>query len=320
MYIYIDESGNFGWPLKASSDPYMLFSLLVIEDQKSKQAIAQAVSMAIADLRKHHPSCKSDPNKRIEELKGSGELRDRPDVRLRFFKRIVKKANFHIYTVILDKRLIDQQLPSNYMERYSMLLLNILYAIPIPKNQKWVTMVVDSQAKAEPTQPLKVRYPSKAKRLCQKRARVQDRNRRNQYTQMITSVFKRFLKPRGTHLKVWHIRSHDDRCLQAVDVIGHFTYQRLRLDEERKRLFQRLSPRERSRELLTKNKQWQKIKRERDIWFETYNVLRPKIVFIRRPNRLHRQMIDKLARYSRMFRITKKRDNREARNPTLRNI
>jgi hypothetical protein len=301
MYIYIDESGNFGWPLKAGSDPYMLFSLLVIEDQKSKQAIAQAVSTAITDLRKHHPSCKSDPNKHIEELKGSGELRDRPDVRLRFFKRIVKKANFHVYGVILDKRFLKQELPDNYMERYSMLLLNILYAIPIPKNQKWITMVVDSQEKADPTRPLKVRYPSKAKRLRQKRARTQDRNRRNQYTQMITSVFKRFLKPSGTYLKVWHIRSHDDRCLQAVDVIGNFMYQGLRLRDEKETLFQSLLPRERSREQLEKNKRWQKIKRGRNTWFEAQDVLKNKIGWIRYPRYLHRRTIDKLTRFARRY-------------------
>jgi hypothetical protein len=306
MYIYIDESGNFGWPLKARSEPYMLFSVLVIEDRKSKHTIAQEVSRAIVDLRKHHPSCKSDSSKRITELKGSKELADCPDVRLRFFKRIVKKANFHIYAVILDKRLLKQKLPSNYMERYSMLLLNILYAIPVPKKQRWVTMVVDSQAKAEPTQPVKVRYSSKSKRLRQKRARAQDRNRRNQYTQMITSVFKRFLKPSGTHLKVWHVRSSDDRCLQAADVIVYFIYQRLRLYEERQQLIQRLLPRERNREKLEKNSQWQQIKKERTTWFEAYEVLKLKIEWIRRPRYLHRRMIDKLARFARQFRRTKK--------------
>jgi len=305
MYIYIDESGNFGWPLKAGSEPYMLFSLLVIEDQKSKHAISQAVSRAIVDLRKHHPGCKNDPDKRILELKGSKELYDRPDVRLRFFKRIAQKANFHIYAVILDKRILQQRLPENYMERYSMLLLNILYAIPIPKNQRWVTMVVDSQAIAEPTQPVKVRYSSKAKRLRQKRARAKDINRRNQYTQMITSVFKRFLKPSGTHLKVWHIRSHDDHCLQAVDVIGHFIYQRLRLDEERGKLFQRLLPRERRREQLEKNSQWQEIKSERTTWFEAYEVLKSKIEWIRRPKHLQRHKIDKLARFARGYKRQK---------------
>ena len=202
MYIYIDESGNFGWPLKQGSEPYMVFSILVIHDRESKRAIAQAVSRAIADLRKHHPSCKNDPDKRIVELKGSKELADRPDVRLRFFKRIVNKAKFNIYGIILDKRKVTQELPINYMERYAMLLLNILYAIPIPKNQKWVTMVVDSQESANPTKPIKVRYPSKSKRLAQKRRRHQDMNRRNQYNLMVTSVFRNYLKPSGTHLKV----------------------------------------------------------------------------------------------------------------------
>ena len=109
MYIYIDESGNFGWPLKEGSEPYMLFSVLVIEDQVSKRYISQSISRAIVDLRRHHPGLKSDPNKRIAELKGSEELSDRGDVRLRFFKRIVKKANFNIYAIILDKRVIHQK-------------------------------------------------------------------------------------------------------------------------------------------------------------------------------------------------------------------
>lgn len=312
MYIYIDESGNFGWPLKEKSEPYMLFALLVIEDQKSKRAISQAVSRAIVDLRKHHPSCKKDSSKRIIELKGSKELADRPDVRLRFFKRIVRKANFHIYIVILDKRVLNQKLPPNYMERYSMLLLNILYAIPIPKNQKWVTMVVDSQAKADPTHPLKVRYPSKAKRLCQKRLRDQDSNRRNQYTQMITSALKNYLKPSGTHLKVWHVRSDDDHCLQAVDVIAHFIYQRLRLDEEREKLFQSLSPEERWPHRLKNNKRWQKNRSERTNWFEVHEALKSRIEFVRRPTHLLRHKVDRLAKYARQFRKTREWGNREA--------
>jgi hypothetical protein len=311
MYIYIDESGNFGWPLKTRSEPYMLFCVLVVDDRKSKKAISQAVSRAIVDLRKHHPSCRNDPDKRILELKGNKELCDRPDVRMRFFKRIVKKANFHIYAVVLDKRVINQNLPGNYMERYSMLLLNILYAIPIPKNQKWVTMVVDSQAIAEPTRPVKVRYSSKAKRLRQKRARVQDRSRCNQYTQMITSVFKGFLKPRGTHLKVWHSRSEDDRCLQAVDIIGHFIYQKLRLDEERQKLFQNLLPKERSRKKLESNSRWQKMKSGHASWHEANEVLRPRIEWIRRPRYLHRRIIGKLATFARQYKRQDKGSNRE---------
>ncbi len=62
MYIYIDESGDFGWPITANSEPYMMFTLLVINDYRSKKTIAQAVSRAITDLKKRHPSCKNDPS------------------------------------------------------------------------------------------------------------------------------------------------------------------------------------------------------------------------------------------------------------------
>ncbi len=298
MYIYIDESGNFGWPLKVGSEPYMVFSVLVIEDKKSKRAITQAVSRAIVDLRKHHPSCKNDPDKRIAELKGSKELTDRPDVRLRFFKRIVNKADLNIYGIVLDKRKVTQQLPVDYMERYAMLLLNILYAIPIPKNQKWVTMVVDSQERADSTKPLKVRYSSKSKRLAQNRLRNQDMNRRNQYNLMVTSVFRKYLKPSGTHLKVWHVRSNDDRCLQATDVIVHFVYEKLRLDEQREMIFMALTPEQRRSCNLKNNKQWQRNRGFRDKWYEAYQVLKPKIKWLRRPKRLQRQMINKLAKYA----------------------
>jgi len=123
---------------------------------------------------------------------------------------------------------------------------------------------------------------------------------------MITSVFKRFLKPRGTHLKVWHIRSHDDRCLQAADVLGHFMYQMQRLDEERKRLYQSLSHEEHRFHRLKHNRQWQKNKKERGIWFEAHEVLKPKIGWVRRPKLLHRRMIDKLARLSLQSRRSKK--------------
>ena len=301
MYIYIDESGNFGWPLREGSEPYMVFCVLVIDDRKSKQAISQAVSRAIVDLRKHHPSCRNATSKRILELKGNKELCDRADVRARFFKRIVRKASFRIYSVILDKRVLNQSIPENYMERYSMLLLNILYAVLIPKNQRWVTMVVDSQATAQPTQPLKVRYSSKAKRLRQKSARARDRNRRNQYRQMITGAFKSFLKPRGTHLRVWHSRSEDERCLQAVDVIGHFMYQRLRLDEERRKLLGRLSPRDRGTKKLKSNREWQKLESERTAWYEAHAAIGSRIAWIRRPGRLYRRRIGKLTHVARQY-------------------
>jgi len=310
MYIYIDESGNFGWPLKEGSEPYMLFSVLVIQDWKSKQAISQAVSRAIADLRKHHPSCKSDPNRRIFELKGSGELRDRPDVRLRFFKRIVKKAKFRIYSIILDKRLVQQRLPKNYMERYAMLLLNILYAIPTPKNQRWVTMVVDSQERADSTKPLKLSYSSKKERLRQNRIRAKDKQRRLLYTQMITAIFKDVLKRHGTHLRVWHVRSNDDYCLQTADVIGYFIYRRLRLDEEREKLKLGLTQRELN-SLYHTNK-WKSLKKCLNEWHTAFEVLKPKIELINKPRVLVRRE-KKIGKRARIFREYKKmRDNREA--------
>ena len=277
MYIYIDESGNFGWPCKSNSDPFMIFAVLLIPDEKSKKAIAQRVSRAIVELKTCHPSRKGiGHNLPILELKGSKELHDRPEVRRRLFKRMIKNANFEVYIIILDKRRMTQSLPQNYMERYSALLLNILLSVKIPNNQKWVTMVVDSQAKAEPTQPIKRKYPSKAKRYAQKRLRVKDRNRKNIYNQMVTTAFRRYLSKKRTFLKVWHVRSQEDRCLQAVDVISNMIYQRLRLYETRKTLYFQSPAKDREKELAL-NLRWKKLLDEQKKTEEAYQILKPAI-------------------------------------------
>lgn len=141
MYLYIDEAGNFGWPYQPGrSDPFMVIAVLAIYDKASKAAIAQAVSRAIIDLKKHHQHYRRVPTDKVPELKGH-VLRNHPDVRLRFFKRIVRKADFELYTVRLDKRVLNQRLHPDYMKRYSILAMNVLATVRVPKGQHWVTMV-----------------------------------------------------------------------------------------------------------------------------------------------------------------------------------
>lgn len=147
------------------------------------------------------------------------------------------------------------------MHRYALCATNLISQIPISRGQRWVTMVVDSQARAKPTQPTKVRYRSKSERRIQVRLRKQDRKKQSQYRQLVGNFFKRLLKKKGTHLHVWQRRSDEDRCIQAVDIIAHLFHERRIIDEAKDRMWEKIPIAERNRELLNKYKPWGRLRK-----------------------------------------------------------
>lgn len=128
MYIYLDESGDFGLTDKSlKNQPYMVIAAVVIKDKRSKAAIAQAVSQTIIDWRGSHQKIRANPNDKIKELKGADLP---PELRQRLFKLILRRqCDFEVHAVGIDKRderLAKQNLPQQYMRRYAMLVHDIL--------------------------------------------------------------------------------------------------------------------------------------------------------------------------------------------------
>lgn len=222
MYLYVDESGNFGMGETAMRGaPYMTFAVLVIYDARSRKAISQAVARTLARWKRRHQDVRlRQPGSRlIEELKKKN--RRPPEwVYIELLKRMARKAHFAVYVIHFDKRKAKYPLPEDYMRRYSMLLLNILESIPVPSHQGVVTLTMDSQANARPSQGARGKvYSWRKRRPKEKRLRGKDHNRQLQLNNIVASGFR--LRPRGTMLKVRHVRSHQDRCLQAADVAAY---------------------------------------------------------------------------------------------------
>lgn len=261
----------------------MVIAAVVIKDKRSKAAIAQAVTRAIIDWRRSHQEIRVNPDNKIKELKGADLP---PEVRQRLFKLILrKKCDFEVHAIGIDKRderLAKQQLPKQYMRRYAMLVHDILSFIrpTIRKNQRWVTMVSDSQARAQPIPPGPVRYSSKRVRLRQVRLRQQDKQRRQQYGDFVVHRFRFVLHKRGTHLAVGLSRSEDDRCLQFADVVVNFIYEGLILRNKKRGLQQNLravidvEKRQRLRKQLKHTRE--KLNR----WAETRSLLAPQLHFM----------------------------------------
>jgi len=277
----------------------MVIAAVVIKDKRSKAAIAQAVSRAIMDWRRTHQKIATNPSDKIKELKGA----DLPlGVRERLFRLVLRRqCDFEVHAIAIDKRdkrLTRQPLPKAYMRRYAMLVHNILSFITpqIRKKQNWVTMVCDSQARAQPMPPGKVRYHCKRVRLQQVHLREQDRQRHQQYQDFVVHRFRAILRKRSTHLAVWLRRSEDDRCLQFADVIVNFIYQGLTLRNKSRKLQQDLRATSEGETKQNLRKQLKQTEEKLSRWNETRYLLAPHLRVM-----LAHRLYDKL-----IYRIKKK--------------
>lgn len=314
MYIYLDESGNFSLSDKSiEKQPYMVIAAVVIRDKRSKAAIAQAVSRTIIDWRRSHQEICANPSNKIKELKGTSLP---PEVRQRLFKLVLRRqCDFEVHAIAIDKRdkrLAKQTLPYQYLRRYAMLVHNILSFIrpEIRKNQRWVTMVSDSQARAQPMPPGEVRYRSKRVRFHQVWLRKHDHQRRQQYRDFVVYRFRSILRKKGTHLAMWLKRSEEDRCLQFADVVVNFIYEGLTLRNKKIQLQQSLrsAPNAKAEEGFRKQLKHttEKLKR----WQEARELLKPHLHVM-----LAYRLYDKLIYYIGKQPPTKPRHNKKSEQP-----
>ena len=258
----------------------MVIAAVVIKDKRSKAAIAQAVSRAIIDWRRSHQKIRANPSNKMKELKGTDLP---PEVRQRLFKLVIRReCDFTVHALALDKQRTKQLFPSQYMRRYAMLVHDILSFIRpgIRKNQRWVTMVSDSQARAQPMPPGQVRYGSKRVRLQQVRLRKQDHQHRQVYRDFVVHRFRNVLFKKGTHLAMWLKRSEDDRCLQFADVVVNFVYEGLKLRNKKRQLQQglRSAPSTKMKQAL--RKQLKHTSEKLNTWEEARRLLAPHLHFL----------------------------------------
>ena len=223
MYCYIDEQ------LDQPNNPYFTFVALVIENQRSKRAISQAVARAVIEIRKRE----KNPNKRIPELKAQKHLRKYPQACIRLLKRMQRKAGFRLYILRYRKREPTQPLPKDPDRTYNSILSNILPYIRISGGLRLLTVVMDTRADATPVSKNDGARRYWRTRKKEHKRREKDAKRRKKLAQMITDVFKKEMRrSERTLIKVRALHSHQDRCLQAVDLMTYL-YGRKRYLEDK---------------------------------------------------------------------------------------
>ena len=249
MYLYIDESGNFNWPLGGRSETVGIFVILVVKDNESRKRLRQVVNRARINFQKWLSKKGQWPKgKKVIALKGSAKpekeekgvlrLNNHPNLRLWLFRRIVEEVrNLNIHVLFINKKKFKQT-PSETKERtYSQFLRVIINTLSVPKTQRKSQMILDKYfVNVIPRKTL---------------------------DQMLISFWITRINLRGW-LHIHHGETEEDKGLQLVDIVANFCYQykRLKLDKR---------PQDVSLAEIAKmeigNKQW----------FETFYVLKPMI-------------------------------------------
>ncbi|MDR0675719.1 MAG: DUF3800 domain-containing protein [Elusimicrobiota bacterium] len=123
MYIYLDESGDLGFDFsKKGTSKYFIICCVSVHIEKDKNLILKEIKRIIKKLWE-----KSKRNRKIQEIKSiSTDLK----TKIKLYDKI-KKFNFEIYTMIVDKKKLKYNLTTKL---YDYLVGKILEKIYLDKN------------------------------------------------------------------------------------------------------------------------------------------------------------------------------------------
>lgn len=145
MYLYLDESGDLGFDFKKKkTSKKFVITILVCFSNESKRMFRKAVQKTIKN--------KVNKNRKkqiVQELKGS-----KTDINIKkYFLRNVKSEDWKIYSLILNKRRVSQNLTTSRRKKkfYNFLSrLLIEKMVPLLQNEKEkVELMVDRSKSIE---------------------------------------------------------------------------------------------------------------------------------------------------------------------------
>jgi hypothetical protein len=227
VYIYIDES---------DSNQAFVQTALVLYDRNSKNNVSRIVTETIIEFGKFLKNVA--PSKydrlldgRIPELKGAESrnkktfipgLNEYPAIRDRFYNRLMQEANFTIHICYMDRKQ-NEYFNNKMNKRYGQLLQVLFKSINLPsRNIRHVTVIIDSMAKTKSIQENSITYTWRKREKRERMARIKEKEQHQSWSQRINTLLKYRYPGKKLHRKLWMVRSHQDKCLQAVDIFSNF--------------------------------------------------------------------------------------------------
>lgn len=178
MYIFLDESGDLGFGKRSSK--WFLFTLAIVDDEKSLERVVKKVWRTIHKKHKH-----------VGELHASHE---KDVTRTRMLQMLAEVESLKIVTIILNKEKVhlDLQNQKNYLYNYTAnIVLDRLINTNHFDKDHHISLVVD-------------------------RKDTKKSLRENFISYITDAMHKRDHKK----FEMTLVASHEDKCLQAVDFIS----------------------------------------------------------------------------------------------------
>lgn len=187
--IYMDENGDLGY--SDSATKHLVITLLIVKNPRDVNRCLKKVKQKL--MRKKDKLA-------AQELKftKATEL-----VRKRTLEAL-SKENLAIYSVILEKHKVYDYLRSNQNEVYNYTARTLFDKIDYPQNIDEILIRVDKRSSEETQKAFNTYIALKI-------------------TELFLNVLKRAKVP---IIKVEHLSSLDDPCLQAVDMISGAIFQK----------------------------------------------------------------------------------------------
>lgn len=197
-YLYLDESGDLGFDFtKQKTSRYFAVSILLIKGNEDNKKIEIAVTRTIKN--KLFTSKKDKKESHAYELKGA---RTDQSVKNYFFERI-KDIDFEIYTLILNKTRVRDDLKKNKDYLYNYISRLILNKINLENIKNRFSLAIDR---------------------CKNKKGIKDFN----------SYIERNLKKNiieGVVIEINHYNSHENRGLQAIDLFSWGIFKKYEKDD-----------------------------------------------------------------------------------------
>lgn len=187
MYIYLDESGCLGFDFdKKGTSKYFIVTLLVIYTEKDKKKLEKGVERTIKNKVKKGRKTKKE--KTNVELKGASTT---IQVKKYFWKQI-KKINFRIYALVLNKKRVFSYLRADKNRLYNFVSHILLDNVPFSVEKSEICIIIDrSKNKAE----------------------------REKFNNYLLVQLKGKIEP-AVLLNIFQSKSNDIKGLQAVDMFS----------------------------------------------------------------------------------------------------
>ncbi len=186
MIIYLDESGDLGFDFnKRKTSKKFVITLLVCDDKVAADMFRKAVRRTLKNKLQRKNSSRS---KSIAELKGA-----KTSLAVKkYFYRNVTSGEWKIYTVILNKQRVNDNLKLSGTKKklYNFLARFILEKIDLRHASPAVTLVTD---------------------------RCKDQEEIRDFNQYVANQLEALL-PLNVPLNIYHEFSHENTGLQAVDL------------------------------------------------------------------------------------------------------